>query len=417
MSPKLYICRVRLKIKFYLKHPKRERCAVEMSLSLKGRMMIPLPETVEVKYWDAAAQRMKNAATLPDNERVNNRLDQYRLIATKAYNRLKDDLPGVTIKELFPVVYEAITGIKTAVGFWPYFEQFVQIKKKMTKTIPGRTSIINAYNQTERLLKEFRPGIDFNSFTQQFEADFVAYMAEKKKYSVNNIGKHIKVLKTVLNSATIDGVNTSLIYKRYKVLQADVDVIYLSEAEIDKIAEAPLKNGIETQRDLFIIGCYTGLRYSDFGFLTKDNFQNGYIVRRQQKTGDEVIIPIHPKLQAVLNKYPDGLPRVFENQKINEYLKRIGKEAGITEPVTYREQRYNEVITHTVPKYELITTHTGRRSFATNLFLELFPPLFIMKITGHKTEKSFLKYIRVKPLEGADMLRKHWAERMKAQSC
>ena len=169
---------------------------------------------------------------------------------------------------------------------------------------------------------------------------------------------------------------------------------------------------LEKTRDLFIIGCYTGLRFSDFSQLTSDNISNGRIKIKTQKTGEIVVIPIHWTVKEILEKYSGtakGLPRPISNQKMNEYLKDMGKAVEINEPIIVNTVKGGLRAQTTVPKYKLIATHTCRRSFATNLYLDNVSPILIMKITGHKTEKSFMGYLRISQEENANELQKHWS--------
>jgi integrase len=160
-------------------------------------------------------------------------------------------------------------------------------------------------------------------------------------------------------------------------------------------------------RDLFLIGCWTGLRVSDYTELTKANIWGGFIHVRQTKTKDPVTIPIHPVTQAILEKYDFNLPKISQ-QKLNDYIKKVGEAAGIDELTSTTFTKAGIKQTTTKPKCEWVTTHTGRRSFATNLYLSGFPSLHIMKITGHRTERAFMKYIRVTNEQSAEKLRQHW---------
>ena len=113
------------------------------------------------------------------------------------------------------------------------------------------------------------------------------------------------------------------------------------------------------------------------------------------KTGKLVIIPIHFRVMEILNKYKFDLPRSISNQKMNDYLKIIGHKAGINDPISMSKIEGGIRVTRTSPKHELISTHTARRSGATNMYLAGISTLSIMKITGHKTEKAFMRYIQM----------------------
>jgi integrase len=197
-------------------------------------------------------------------------------------------------------------------------------------------------------------------------------------------------------------------------VQEEIDSIYLNESEIDHLYKFNFteKKSLEKVRDLFIVGCLTGLRFSDFSQLTPENIENGKIKIRTQKTNSTVIIPVHPRVNEIIEKYYKMLPPAISNQKMNDYLKIIGKEAGIDEKVQRVETKDGKRRVQFIPKYELLTTHTARRSFASNLFKAGFPAIAIMKITGHKTDKAFMKYIRITNEQNAELLEKFWSTKL-----
>ncbi len=219
-------------------------------------------------------------------------------------------------------------------------------------------------------------------------------------------------MKVFLNAATDLGINQ---YKGYKnkafvTIKEDTQSIYLNEDELRAIYDLDLSNKpkYEKVRDLFIIGCWTGLRFSDWNKINKDNITDGYLDVTQQKTGDQIAIPLHPTVEEIINKYEGELPEVISNQKFNEYIKDVAELAKINDKVKKSITKGTMTTTKTYEKWELVTTHCARRSFATNLYLAGVPTLTIMAITGHKTEASFLKYIKVTPREHAKILREFW---------
>jgi integrase len=163
---------------------------------------------------------------------------------------------------------------------------------------------------------------------------------------------------------------------------------------------------------MFVIGCWVGLRYSDLAELRPEHFVeeegNRYIKIRTQKVYDDVYIPLHPVVESLIKKYNDQLPRVLSNQKANEYLKEIAKATELNSPAVINRKRGSERVSEIFEKWELVSTHTQRRSFATNLYLQGVPTITIRAITGHRTEKAFLKYIKVDSKQHAKLLKTHW---------
>jgi integrase len=245
-----------------------------------------------------------------------------------------------------------------------------------------------------------------------FAHSWIAFLQSDKSYCLNSIGTFNKKVKEFVNAAIREGVTQvqSLRLSDLKSFGEDVEKVYLSEAELKRIWELEnLPPYLAKARDLFLIGCWTGLRVSDYTELTKANIWGGDIHIRQNKTKDPVTIPMHPVTQSILEKYDYSLSKISQ-QKLNDYIKDVAKAAGIDEPISTTITKAGKKLTITKPKYEWVTTHTGRRSFATNLYLSGFPSIDIMKITGHRTEQAFMRYIRITNEQTAEKLRAHWAK-------
>jgi integrase len=191
----------------------------------------------------------------------------------------------------------------------------------------------------------------------------------------------------------------------------DVDNIALSEADLKALEQLDLSSrpGLDRVRDQFLVGCYTGLRFSDFSRLTADNIRDGFIEITQQKTGKPVVIPIHQVVSDIIAKYEGGLPEAISQQKTNDYLKDICKQVkSFREKASKTKTTGGMRTTVNYEKWEIVTTHTARRTFATNAYRQGIPTISIMAITGHKTERSFLKYIKVTSKEHAKIMAGVW---------
>ena len=288
---------------------------------------------------------------------------------------------------------------------------------------------LREYERTFFYLQEFaklqKREPDFEDITLDFYHDFVKYLQSEKTITrkngkevkepglaKNTIGKKIQTLKIFLNAATEDGLNQNKQYKsqRFKAVKEDTDSIYLNTDELNSMANLDLSDNkrLETVRDLFLIGCWTGLRFSDWDKVSENNIQNGKLVIKQSKTGNPVVIPLHPVTRVILNKYKYQLPGIISNQKFNLYLKEVAKMAGISGKEQKTITKGGITRTISFEKWEMVGTHTARRSFATNLFFRGVPSISIMAVTGHKTESSFLKYIKVTPDQHAKILDNVW---------
>jgi len=268
--------------------------------------------------------------------------------------------------------------------------------------------------QFDEFCKAMHKRYDFGDIDLKFYDDFVAYFTAKG-YSINTIGRHVKELKIIMRAAREEGLhdNGLIESRKFRVLTAEVENIYLTESEIRAIAEVDLKGDRHKSiaRDIFLVGCYTAQRFSDYSTINEGNIRtldNGQKVidLKQQKTGNKVVIPIRAELQAILDKYENRLPKAYE-QKVNKYIKEIAREAGIVDMVEASYVESGEKKSHLVEKCELVKTHTARRSGATNMYLAGIPTIAIMKITGHKTEKEFMKYIKITEEQTAIELMNH----------
>ncbi len=268
--------------------------------------------------------------------------------------------------------------------------------------------------QFDEFCRAKRKRFDFGDIDLKFYDDFVAWFTAKD-YSINTIGRHVKELKIIMRAAREEGLHDNGVIesRKFRVLTADVENIYLTESEIRAIADLDLSNNRhkDIARDVFLVGCYTAQRFSDYSTINEGNIRTlesgqRVIDLKQQKTGNHVVIPIRPELQAILDKYENRLPKAYE-QKVNKFIKEVAREAGITEKIEVSYVENGEKKTHLVDKCDLVKTHTARRSGATNMYLAGIPTIAIMKITGHKTEKEFMKYIKITEEQTAMELMNH----------
>lgn len=263
-----------------------------------------------------------------------------------------------------------------------------------------------SYNQFLEFEKQYQKRIRWYDIDIQFYEDFVRFFNEKK-YSRNTTGRHIKNLKVIMDHAYNAGIHENQTYKKkqFETLKSETTEVYLTNAELQKLYELDLSKSknLERIRDVFLIGCYTALRFSDVKRIQPKNIKNDRLHIFTQKTGEKIVIPIRPELKSILNKYDNKVPRVYE-QKVNYYIKEICESIGMKDPIEVKKLEGGVEKIKTVPKYKMIKTHTGRRTGATLLYLDNVPTIDIMKITGHTTESNLLKYIRATPEEVANRL-------------
>jgi integrase len=226
-----------------------------------------------------------------------------------------------------------------------------------------------------------------------------------KMLSMNTIATRFKSIKAVMQSAFVAGLHTNETFRHFKKRMESADTIYLSEDELQRMYHLQLTGHLDKARDYFLIGAYTGLRFEDWKKVTREKVVDGVLTVRSSKTGEVSTIPIHPVVSSILDKYDGVLPPLPSNQKINEYIKIVSMRAGINELVETRITKGGEREISATEKYELVTTHTARRSLATNLVLRGVSPYVVMKVTGHKSLSSFERYVRLQELEALTELK------------
>jgi integrase len=299
-----------------------------------------------------------------------------------------------------------------------YFEVIAQRNDKRLEALgklSNRNSISTSYRQTAKVLRAFES--DFVSYTVNFDhidldfyADFLDYCNEVRMYSVNNTGKHIKNLKTVMKEALEEKLttNTACLSKRFKVITEEVFNVYLEDHELKALFNADLGGRQEIVRDLFIIGCNTALRISDFNRISKHNITPDHCLKiKTQKTAKTVEIPMNQMLYDTLLKY-DFEPPTIEEQTFNKMIKEICEEVGINSIQTYEKTKGGKKVTISKPKFEMVASHTCRRTMSTKCYNEGLDTITIMAMTGHKSEKSFMKYIKATPKDYANRMRQHY---------
>ena len=375
------------------------------------------------KFWNSEKQLVKNTSEVMERDVINATIQSIKPFIFKTYADLLSVhgyVDNDLLRSKINVFLKRTENPNKKLTFLEYFKAFIDrydgLKNPKTKgalqvtTLKSYRSIYKNFVEYDK----FKKNINWQNINLDFYYDFISYMEVEKKFSLNYIGTHIKRLKTVLNEATEKGVNTNMAFrsKRFKVLKEEVDNIYLTETELKKLYDISIVNEYKAiARDLFLIGAFTGLRVSDYTQLTEDNiYDNGnfrYIKKQTVKTGRIVIIPLHPIVESILKKRNGKPPKKIPSQKINEIIKELGKHIGLHEMVDDNKTIGGFRVEKRVEKYSKISTHTARRSFCTNAFLNGMPSIDIMAISGHTTENSFLKYIKVTPLQRAERIAQH----------
>lgn len=283
---------------------------------------------------------------------------------------------------------------KTGVLFVDFIDQTVLRKAKRmgASYVKGYNTLVN---HLKAFAEEYEADIFTNSVGEDFMDDFILYLQEKDLRQTYIITL-LSLVKAMAAKAAKYGYAVDSSYDDVTVDPEEIFTVYLSMNEITRIYYFKgLTKKQERIRDLFIVGCLTALRYSDYSTLTKENFTKDYIVKITKKTGKKVTIPLHNYVREIYTKYDGEVSPGLSLQHFNRYIKKICQRVGFTEEIVFHYTKGGKLVTETKQKWELISSHTGRRSAATNLYQTgRIKTYEIMALTGHTTEKSFFRYIR-----------------------
>jgi len=422
-----------MSVNFFLKDKKKEQTSVDAIVRFKGeRFKIATGERVIVDYWLDDKKRVKQVRAYKDAAEINLRLSIWKNTLDAVCNDFAITMKVPTKEEFLKAIEKKQNkGVKPSNLLVDYLENFIPRSGRA-----DRTKL--SYGSTKNLLisfeKETRTKLHFEDINMSFYKNFKKYI-EKEGKSKNYFGTMIKNIKLFMEESKEEGLHISIEHrnKKFRTTSETADSVYLTENELLKIynlefTEDLIRNledykDIRTQnltrkiealnhvRNRFLIGAYTALRVSDFNRLGEINLDDNFIRIKPAKgatirKNDDVIIPIHWIIKEILETDFD-LTKTISDQKINKHIKEICQMAGINNLISSSRTEGGKLVETVKQKFELITTHTARRSGATNMFNAGIPSIRIMKITGHKTEKAFMKYIKISQEENAKSLADH----------
>lgn len=385
-----------------------------------NRLKYSTGQKIEPAHWNEEKQRAKETRKFPQYPEFNAFLQNLENEAFNIYRRNFNEGKILMLEE-FRAELDKFTGrteITPQKGLFDFIGQYIEERAASPK---GSKDSIKVYRTLLGKLKDFararkKQRLDFKDITPEFWELFRDYLYSLN-LAENTVHRLFKNLKTILGDAIEKraiGPNEVArpAQKRLGVMQEPVQKIYLNLSELQTLFELDLDKEprLSRVRDLFLIGAFTGLRFSDFTQIRPEHFQTveGVPVLQidTKKTGERVIVPVHPYVRAILERNGGKPPRGISNQKMNQYLKQLGEVAGFDEAFIDSKKRGGAKVATMFKRYELLCTHTARRSFATNAYKEGVPSLAIMKITGHRTEGAFMRYIQVSKEENAVLLAK-----------
>lgn len=381
--------------------------------------------------WNAKKESVKLKTTSTAKDFINTKLADLRRFVMDSYLVEYNSGSSIGKNWLKNKVFIFFNRVDESKPELTYYSDWIRVfietaPKRLYKGKNISESTIKKYKTTYNILMQYEEAKDirlrFEDITMQFYFDFVDFCRNDLMHSTNTIGTYIKKIKFFCGQIDLESLPISNHYKNseFMSITEQSEDIYLTSAEIEKIFNYNFSDTpyLDNARDLLIIGLNTGLRVSDFMRLDLSNIKDDTIIIKAQKTGKTAEIPMSKQIEKTLQKNNGLLPRSISEQNFNEYIKEIGKRVGFTEMVNGSKmvcinedeaekkgvKKIFRKSSGVYPKYELITSHICRRSFATNLYLQIPTPV-IMAITGHATETQFLTYIKKTTTENAEVLR------------
>ena len=369
---------------------------------------------IDAAKWDTDKQRVRNGCTnklKQSASEINASLLGYYTEVQEIFKKfeVEEIMPTPEqIKEAFnalhkPIEEEVKPRKSTPNAFYRVFDDFV---RDCGRQNDWTDSTYEKFAAVKNHLMNFRDGLTFDFFDEKGLNDYVTYLRDVKEMRNSTIGKQLSFLKWFLRWAFKKGVHQNNAYDSYKpkLKSTQKKIIFLTWEELNKLREFEIpaaKQALDRVRDVFLFQCFTGLRYSDVFNLRRSDIKGDHIEVTTVKTSDSLIIELNNHSKAILDKYKDVafeddkvLP-VITNQKMNDYLKELAELAGIDEPVRQTYYRGNERIDEVTPKYALLGTHAGRRTFICNALALGIPPQVVMKWTGHSDYKAMKPYIDI----------------------
>jgi len=425
-----------ISIRFSLKDKRSKKYStIRASISFSGNRIVFCPGySVSPGCWDYKTGLPKiqrgntevNAITMKLKELELNILKLYEDITQNGRLNISVDIFHTKILQMVKPQKFGEMGVPqiTLIDFIDVFikdsEMGIRLKDKQFRI---EENTIKPYRTTRLHLSEFqkdrkRPLL-LTDLNQKLHDDFSEYLITDLGLSKNAHSKYLMVLLQVLKYAVKKKLlpSSSITEIEFSTSREETDNIYLNETEIQLLMDLKdFKNkGEEHVRDIFVLGCYTGLRFSNYSNINLDYLKDGILTTIQKKTKQRVTIPVHENVNKIINKYHGRLPVCPTNQEFNRTLKELGQRIPeLNVPFSKQITRNRRITVEETMKWQKLMTHTARRSFCTNMYLLGVPVPTIMSISGHKTQKSFMTYIKATGEEHAQIMKKHWEKASKS---
>jgi integrase len=388
-------------VSFLLKEPSATKpTPIFAFLSFDGqRVKVYTGLSILPKQWLKAEQRAQ-VRGLPDNGQLNDALElaEQQLLDCYKQFRALGQLPSTEALRaaVQPVAAPVASTVPVARALWDYFDEYIALARAQQK--PRSAQV---YATAARHLREFaqasKYAVDFDTITPTFGDRYTTYLLHKVKLTDNTVAKQVLTLKRFLRWARDRGYTAATGFDRLSWKRQEPDIMTLTAGEVAALEQVELPAGgfLDNARRLFLLACYTGLRFSDLVSIRSEHLRGQTLRLTTQKTRETVTVPLRAEALVLVEQLLAGQVRPITNQKLNDYLKELGQRAGIDTPVEVIKFRGGVRESTTVAKWERLGCHTGRRTFVTLSLERGLRPETIMKVTGHRGWKSFQRYVNV----------------------
>ena len=350
------------------------------------------PLKIKKDDWDAEKQRPKNIY-LKEFKELNNKLDTIKVEVYSAF-AYKKPVSKRTIARRIEAVCKEVKTVFPEKSLLYYIELYILSRKELVCS-----STLKRYKVFKRLLKRFEGFAAKRWMIEDLNMEFVndfLFFGKEEEYSENTIYRTIHFVKTILNFAERKGIRTCVRELEVRREKQSKQVITLTESEIAQIEQTEVPKHLQAAKDWLLISCFTGQRFSDFMHFDSQKLNlikgKSCLLFVQQKTKKEILLPLHPTVLNTLKRNENHFPKLMDIQRYNHDIKEIARLAKLNEAIKAKKRSGFRTKEVNAEKWEILSSHIGRRSFATNFYGKIPTPL-LMEATGHSTEQMFLRYI------------------------
>ena len=350
---------------------------------------------IDISEWDLKIQRPKarRGKTGQANRNITHELNEYLQAYDTLKSKYKESLSKEIVKKNFDRHFQLAQTVKT-LTYSDYFEIYIQQKKESDAVKKDSyQKYTRIHTAIMAMQKKAKKTFYLKDFDNAFFMDFIAYLRTEKDISDNTLQRKLGFFKSFLNWCIVSGYQVSMDFKKVRVKTRETSHVSLSEDELQILTEVELSERLDYYRDLFLIGVYSGQRYSDYSRFNKKYIEGDNIKIRAKKTGQFSYIPLSRKLKTILDKY-DWQLLTISSQKFNIAIQDICKIAGFDETIQIDKFYGSKKVSKDVPKWKMIASHTARRTFITLSLNKGVPEYLIMQVTGIKSLKTLQGYIR-----------------------